>query len=109
MRAMNDAGRRGDATGIWVLRELEQVAVLAGIQKAEELLPRMDVYTLNDAIKRLKVMQIEEERDAKKVFFKSRSVDVSEIQSITVVEVDKNNQPIRSLKIVRGEEERTSA
>lgn len=67
MRAMNDAGRRGDATDIWVLRELEQVAVLAGIAKAEEILTRLDVNTLNDAIQRMRQLKIDE-RDAKKVF-----------------------------------------
>jgi hypothetical protein len=60
MRAMNDAGRRGDASGIWVLRELEQVAVLAGIHKAEECLPRMDVFSLFESIQQFKLMKIEE-------------------------------------------------
>lgn len=60
MRAMNDAGRRGDAHGVWVLRELEQAAVLAGIRKAEEHLPRMDVMALYDSMQRLKAMAREE-------------------------------------------------
>ncbi len=83
MRAMNDAGRRGDASGIWVLRETEQVAVLAGIAKAEEMLPRMDVYTLNDAIQRLKVMQIEDERDAKKINFVPRQQGKTQLERIS--------------------------
>lgn len=56
MRAMNEAGRRGDASGIWVLRELEQAAVLAGIRKAEEHLPKMDVMTLYESMQRLKTI-----------------------------------------------------
>ena len=56
MRAMNDAGRRGDATNYWELRELEQAAVLAGIRKAEEHLPKMDVMTLYDSMQRFKAM-----------------------------------------------------
>lgn len=62
MRAMNQAGSRGDITGVWELRDLEQAAILAGIQKAEEYLPRMDVLTLYESISRFKVMQIEEEQ-----------------------------------------------
>lgn len=83
MRAMNEAGRRGDASGIWVLRELEQVAVLAGIHKAEEMLPRMDVYTLNDAIQRLKVMQIEEERDGSQIHFAARNQGKTQLERIS--------------------------
>lgn len=60
MRAMNSAGRRGDATGIWVLREAEQATVLAGIRKAEEYLPRMDVLTLYQSMQKLKAMALEE-------------------------------------------------
>lgn len=84
MRAVNQAGRRGDASGIWVLRELEQVAVLAGIAKAEEILTRLDVFTLNNAIQQYKLMQAEE-RDAKKVFFKSRSVGWTSINQFKEV------------------------
>lgn len=60
MRAMNDAGRRGDASGIWVLRELEQAAVLAGIHKIEELLPVMDVMMLYQSMQKLKAMEMAE-------------------------------------------------
>lgn len=60
-RAMNQAGDRGTATGMWELRPLEQAALIAGIQKAEEYLPKMDVLTLHDSLNRFKAMQIEEE------------------------------------------------
>lgn len=60
MRAMNEAGRRGDATGIWVLRNTEQAALLAGIHKAEEILPRLDVLTLNEAIQQFDLIRIED-------------------------------------------------
>lgn len=60
MRAMNDAGKRGDATNIWVLRNTEQAAVLAGIHKAEEVLPRLDVLTLNEAIQQFDLIRIED-------------------------------------------------
>lgn len=60
MRAMNEAGKRGDASGIWVLRELEQAALLAGIRKAEEQLPKMNVMTLYLSMQNLKKMAIEE-------------------------------------------------
>ena len=56
MRAMNDAGRRGDASGVWALRGTEQAALLAGIHKAEEQLPKMDVMTLYESMQRLKAM-----------------------------------------------------
>jgi len=68
MRSVNDAGRRGDATGVWELRELEQAALLAGIHKAEEQLPKMDVMMLYQSMQMLKAMKIEEDLDAKKVF-----------------------------------------
>ncbi len=61
MRAMNQAGDRGTVTGIWHLRPEERVAVIAGIQKAEEYLPRMDVLTLHESLNRFKSMQIEQE------------------------------------------------
>jgi len=61
MRAMNQAGDRGTETDTWELRPLEQVAILAGIQKAEEYLPKMDVLTLHESLSRFKSMQIEEE------------------------------------------------
>jgi hypothetical protein len=56
MRAMNDAGARGSDTAVWQLRTYEQAALLAGIRKAEEYLPRMDVLTLHESIQRLKTM-----------------------------------------------------
>lgn len=60
MRTLNVAGARGDATGVWELRELERAAILAGIHKAEELLPRMDVNTMNSAIQQFRLMHAEE-------------------------------------------------
>lgn len=60
IRAMNDAGRRGDATGIWVLRRMEQAAVLAGVHKAEEVLPTMDVMNLYESMQRLKELRAAE-------------------------------------------------
>lgn len=65
MRAMNEAGRRGDATDIWVLRDTEQAALLAGIHKAEEQLPNMDVMTLYESMQKFKLMHIEGELLAK--------------------------------------------
>jgi hypothetical protein len=56
MRAMNDVGRRGDATGVWQMRELEQASVLAGIHKAEEHLPKMNVMDLYNAMQKFKTM-----------------------------------------------------
>ena len=46
MRAMNQCGARGDRTGTWTLTIEEQAAVRAGIQKAEEALPYLDVMAL---------------------------------------------------------------
>lgn len=56
MRAMNEAGKRGTASGIWALRDTEQAALLAGIHKAEEHLPKMDVMTLYESMQRLKAI-----------------------------------------------------
>lgn len=56
MRTMNEAGRRGDASGIWALRDTEQAALLAGIHKIEEHLPKMDVMTLYESMQRLKAI-----------------------------------------------------
>lgn len=72
MRAMNDAGRRGDATGIWVLRTLEQASILAGIHKAEEHLPKMDVLTLYESMQRIKAMPPIPMKDAKQAFLSSK-------------------------------------
>jgi hypothetical protein len=66
MRTLNEAGKRGDATGVWELRELERAAILAGIYKAEELLPRMDVNTMNSAIQQFRLLHAEE--TTRKVF-----------------------------------------
>lgn len=68
MRAMNECGRRGDATDRWELRDLEQAAVLAGIHKAEEHLPKMDVMTLYESMQRLKAMGNVVGQDAKQAF-----------------------------------------
>jgi len=119
MRAMNQAGDRGAATGVWSLRDLEQAAIIAGIQKAEEYLPKMDVLTLHESITRFKVMQIEEEaRNAKQAeprYIMAKEGDnlvkvpLSEIRSITIAEMDENNNPVNVHKIVRGTEERIAA
>jgi hypothetical protein len=113
MRAMNEAGKRGDATDVWMLRDTEQAAVLAGIQKAEEVLPRLDVFTLNKAIQQFKLIQLEEINIPKSFLAKDGeqmvSVDIRDIQSVTIVEMDQNNQPLCAHKIVRGEEERITA
>lgn len=57
MRAMNDAGRRGDATGVWELRDTEQAALLAGIAKIEEQLPKMDVMVLYQSMQKMKALE----------------------------------------------------
>jgi hypothetical protein len=72
MRAMNDCGRRGDASGVWALRPLEQAALLAGIKVAEEHLPKMNVITLYDSMQRLKAMPPIPMPDAKQAFLASR-------------------------------------
>lgn len=56
MRAMNDVGWRGDETGVWVMRPIEQAALLAGIHKVEEVLPTMDVVTLYQSMQVIKKM-----------------------------------------------------
>lgn len=68
IRAMNDCGRRGDASDRWELRDLEQAAVIAGIRVAEAHLPYMDVLTLHDSMQRLKAMGNEVGIEAKRVF-----------------------------------------
>ena len=126
MRAMNDAGRRGDATGIWVLRELEQAAILAGIHKAEEHLPKMSVTTLYHSMQQFKMMQISDElelmpsrRNGKTHYLgldlahgKDRTAvfefQASDINSVTLVERDESGKTIVH-KIVRAPEERTPA
>ena len=50
MAAMNDCAKRGDATGVWQLRNFEQLAVAAGIQKAEEVLPFISVNEMHKAM-----------------------------------------------------------
>lgn len=56
MRTMNEAGRRGDASGVWSLRGAEQATLLAGIRKVEEVLPTMDVMTLYQSMQVIKKM-----------------------------------------------------
>lgn len=56
MRAMNEAGRRGDETGSWSLRGSEQATLLSGIRKVEEVLPTMDVVTLYKSMQLIKQM-----------------------------------------------------
>ncbi|HLP97507.1 MAG TPA: hypothetical protein VK149_03580 [Sideroxyarcus sp.] len=70
MRVMNQAGARGTETGTWELRPLEQAAIIAGISKAEEYLPKMDVLTLHEALNRFKAMQIEEELTGQQTTFR---------------------------------------
>lgn len=57
MRAMNDAGRRAENGGIWELRTYERAALLAGIIKAEEILPKMDVFDLYKAMQLIKTIK----------------------------------------------------
>lgn len=115
MRAMNDAGRRGDATGIWALRDLEQAALLAGIHKAEEQLPKMDVMVLYQSMQKMKQLQQMESVDGKAAFSgvdysddddristltaikqdgTEQIVDISEIKSINIID-EKSGQVIR--------------
>ena len=68
MRAMNDAGRRGDASDIWDLRELERDAILAGIKKAEAYLPYMDVLTLHKSMQLFKTAPQIPAPDAQPIF-----------------------------------------
>jgi hypothetical protein len=68
MRAMNDAGRRGESSGVWELRDLEQAALLAGIHKAEETLPKMDVMVIYQSMQKMKELQYMELVDAKAAF-----------------------------------------
>ena len=50
MAAMNDCAKRGDATGVWQLRNFEQLAVAAAISKAEEVLPLLTVNEMHKAM-----------------------------------------------------------
>lgn len=79
MRTMNAAGKRGDATGIWELRELERIAIIAGIQKAEECLPKMDVITIHESLQRFKAMQIADEIE----FIPARRCGKTYMQGVT--------------------------
>lgn len=126
-RAMNQAGARCTESGVWELRPLEQAALIAGIQKAEEYLPRMDVLTLHESLTRFKAMQIEEELTGQQTVFKpvrrcgktrfgfdpahpdaDRSVvNVSDIDTIYIIERDELDNTVVH-KIVR-ESERTPA
>lgn len=56
MRTMNEAGRRGDATGVWTLHRSEQATLFSGIRKVEEILPTMDVMTLYQSMQVIKKM-----------------------------------------------------
>lgn len=60
MRAMNQCGTRGDRTGIWTLTALEQAAVQAGVEKAEEALPYLDVMALYRAQETCKELRAQE-------------------------------------------------
>jgi len=84
MRAMNDAGRRGDASDLWELRGLEQATLLAGIKKAEEHLPKMDVLTLYDSMQRLKAMPQIPMREARHTFL---GIDPGSVDRVVVAEV----------------------
>lgn len=83
MRAMNDVSRRGDATGEWSLRELEQAAVLAGIYKIEAQLPYMDVMMLYRAM-----------QDMKELSRAERTIQAKDIRSITILD-EKSGKTIR--------------
>ncbi len=80
MRAMNDAGRRGDASGVWELRGMEQAALLAGIRQAEAYLPFMDVLTLYKSMQGFKTMPTEQQP----TFI---GIDPGSIDSVAVVEM----------------------
>jgi hypothetical protein len=62
MRAMNECGKRGDRMGVWTLNLYDRAAVSAGVRKAEEVLPTLDVMTLYKSMQMLKIKQMEEER-----------------------------------------------
>ena len=64
MRTMNECGSRGDRSGVWMLTLTERAAVAAGVKKAEEALPTLDVMTLYQSMQLLKVQQMNEERMA---------------------------------------------
>lgn len=64
MRAMNECGARGDRTGIWTLTTLEQAAVRAGVEKAEEALPYLDVMALYNARKDCDEIRAQERKAA---------------------------------------------
>lgn len=113
MRAMNDAGRRGATSGVWELRELEQAALLAGIHKAEEQLPYMDVMVLYQSMQKMKELQHMELVDAKAAFMgidcgggdrtaivtaakeeAMKVVSISEIKTINIID-EQSGQVIR--------------
>ncbi len=64
MRAMNEAGSRGHASGVWELREAEQASIRAGICRVEEVLPTMDVMVLYGSMQRLKIIERADPRSA---------------------------------------------
>lgn len=87
MRAMNDVSRRGDATGEWSLRELEQAAVLAGIHKIEAQLPYMDVMMLYRAMQEMKALSYAE-----------RTLRLEDIQAVNIL----NEKTGETIRIERG-------
>ncbi len=64
MRAMNEAGRRGNSTGVWELRQLEQAAISAGIGKVDYALQFMDVMSLYRSMQHLKMVERADSRSA---------------------------------------------
>lgn len=59
VRAMNQCGDRGSASGEWTLSAHEQMAVLAGIMKAEEALRYLGVFELKEAQDRIRADELE--------------------------------------------------
>lgn len=98
MRAMNEAGRRGDATNVWALRDTEQAALLAGIKKAEEHLPRMDVMTLHESMQRIKAMGPEVGQDARRVF-----LGVDPASSRGVLDLINDEEELRIRELISAE------
>lgn len=62
MRTMNECAKRGDRTDVWTLTLTERMAVSAGVKKAEEILPTLDVMTLYQSMQLLKAQQLAEEQ-----------------------------------------------
>lgn len=53
IRAMNEVGNRCIKSGVWEMRELEQAALKAGIERIEDRLRFMDVMALYEGMKRV--------------------------------------------------------